>query len=411
MIVFLFPGQGSQQAKMGESWKDHPSFEMVYEACNVLDRDLAKLLLSTQDEDLTATHNTQLAVFLLSLVILDAVESTGIEPMLVAGHSLGEYSALVASGGLTVESGLSLVLQRAEAMHKASQQAPQKMIALLGIDVEKATIATRSVFNCWVANDNSSDQVVIAGGAQEVTQAAEYAKQLGAKRAIELKVSGAFHTPYMALAKQDLEKAIYSTTFLELDTPVVANLDARPHQDASDWPMLLVHQLTNVVRWRESMNLIATCQPTVIAELGPGNVLSTLAKKVFKGEPVEILSIQTPADVNNLIQTITASQQQENSASAVINTENPGLTDKIVVAPSTGVFSPINNLSEIIQSPSSNFHKKQTTSLLISPGEPLGIVGETEVISPFAGVLKAFLVSPGDRVTKGQPLAWISKDN
>jgi len=406
MIVFLFPGQGSQQAKMGQSWVDHPSFDMVYEACKLLDRDLAALLLSTTEEDLTATHNTQLAVFLLSLVILDAVESTGLQPGLLAGHSLGEYSALVASGALTVESGLSLVLKRAEAMQQASKEGNQKMAALLGINYEKATFATRCTFNCWVANDNSFEQVVIAGNATDVDKATEHARSLGAKKVIELKVGGAFHTPYMASAMDKLKDALYQTEFKELDTPVIANLDAQPHQDNKEWPNLLLYQLTNVVRWRESMNYIAKQQPSVVVELGPGNVLATLAKKFFKNEPTEVLAVNSPNDISLLLKALT---QKETKPFDNLSAEAPAISDKIVVAPTNGIFQPTEDLALVIQSPASNFHNRLSTTSLINVGDTLGTIAECEVVSPFSGLLKAFLVTPGERVTKGQPLAWISE--
>ena len=202
VLVFTFPGQGSQRAGMGEPWVDHPSWEVVEEASAAADRDLARLLLHAPIDELTQTENAQLATTVLSLVVLDAVERIGLTPAACAGHSLGEYTALVASGALGFEHGIQLVVARGEAMARAGEEAPGTMAALLGIADDDAEAACmRAEGDVWVANYNAPGQVVIAGTVEAVERAGELAKGLGAKRVLPIQVSGAFHTPLMQGAR------------------------------------------------------------------------------------------------------------------------------------------------------------------------------------------------------------------
>ena len=216
VLVFTFPGQGSQRAGMGEPWVDHPSWEVVEEASAAADRDLSHLLLHAPIEELTQTDNAQLATTVLSLVVLDAVERIGLTPAACAGHSLGEYTALVASGALGFEHGIRLVVARGEAMARAGEEAPGTMAALLGIADDDAEAACmRAEGDVWVANYNAPGQVVIAGTPEAVALAGELAKGLGAKRVMPIQVSGAFHTPLMQGARADLRKALAEVDVLD----------------------------------------------------------------------------------------------------------------------------------------------------------------------------------------------------
>ncbi len=209
MIAFTFPGQGSQKPGMGSAWLDHPSWELVEEAETAAGRDLRHLLLEADADELKATHNAQLVTFVTSLVILDAVERLGVEPGVVAGHSLGEYAALVASGALAFDEGVRLVVARGEAMAEAAQANPGTMGAVIGLDDDKVELAcSRIDEDVWVANYNAPGQVVVAGSAAGVAAAGAAAKELGAKKVLPMAVSGAFHTPYMAPARDRLRQAL-----------------------------------------------------------------------------------------------------------------------------------------------------------------------------------------------------------
>ena len=202
MLAFTFPGQGSQKPGMGAPWREQPSWELVAEASEVAGRDIAQLLLDADAEELRQTRNAQLVTFVTSLVVLDAVERVGIAPGTVAGHSLGEYTALTATGALSFDDGVRLVAARGEAMQRAADDRPGTMAAILGLDDDDADAACRRADgDVWVANFNAPGQVVIAGSVEGVAAASEAAKDLGAKRVMALQVGGAFHTQFMAPAR------------------------------------------------------------------------------------------------------------------------------------------------------------------------------------------------------------------
>ena len=191
MLAFTFPGQGSQRPGMGRPWAEHESWELVGEASEIAGRDLGRLLLDADAEELRDTRNAQLTTFVSSLMVVDAVERLGIEPAYCAGHSLGEYTALVATGALSFEEGVRLVAERADAMHDAGLQNKGTMSAVLGLDDDQVEVACRLADDeVWVANFNAPGQVVIAGSEDGVRQAGEQAKQLGAKRVMPLPVAG-----------------------------------------------------------------------------------------------------------------------------------------------------------------------------------------------------------------------------
>ena len=208
-VAFTFPGQGSQRPGMGRPWVDHESWELVGEASEVAGRDVGQLLLDADADELKDTRNAQLMTFVSSLMVLDAVERLGLEPSLCAGHSLGEYTALTATGALSFEDGVRLVCERADAMHVAGTENPGTMAAVLGLDDDQVEVACRRAdSDVWVANFNAPGQVVIAGSPDGVAAASVVAKELGAKKVMPLQVSGAFHTPFMNAARDRLRKAI-----------------------------------------------------------------------------------------------------------------------------------------------------------------------------------------------------------
>lgn len=192
---------------MGSAWVDHPSFELVGLASEITGLDLAHLLLHADLETLTRTDNAQIATFVQSLIVLDAAERLGIEPSAAAGHSLGEYTALVAAGSLDFEDGLRLVSERGAAMREAAECSPGTMIAVLGLDDESVETACRRVDGeAWIANFNAPGQVIVAGSSKALEEFAIIAKELGAKRVLSMAVGGAFHTPLMSSAKNGSER-------------------------------------------------------------------------------------------------------------------------------------------------------------------------------------------------------------
>ncbi|MGH9078042.1 MAG: ACP S-malonyltransferase, partial [Acidimicrobiales bacterium] len=244
MLALLFPGQGSQRPGMGRAWQGHPSWEVVDELSDASGRDLAHLLVDAGADVLRQTRNAQVATFALSMLILDAARRSALGEAGVAagaGHSLGEYSALVASGALDRAQGARLVAERGEAMHEAATGRPGTMAAILGLDLPAVTRACAGVEGAWVANDNAPGQVVVAGTAAGVAQVSEAAVSSGARRVVALPVGGAFHTPLMQPAQDRLDAALARTRWAPASPPVVANVDARPH--TAGWPELLGAQL------------------------------------------------------------------------------------------------------------------------------------------------------------------------
>ena len=388
MLAFMFPGQGSQRPGMGRPWADHESWELVEEASSHADRDVARLLIDADAEELKDTRNAQLCTFVTSLMVLDAVERLGIEPSFCAGHSLGEYTALTASGALSYDEGVRLVWERAQAMHDAGVDNPGTMAAVLGLDDEDVEIACRRADDdVWVANFNAPGQVVIAGSSEGVAKASAIAKDLGAKRILPLPVSGAFHTPYMAPARDRLRKAIAEANPRDTDVPIVSNVDALPHDRGDEWTSLLSAQLSSPVRWKHCLLALADLGVTEYVELGPGGVLTGMAKRSVNA--ARTVSVATPDELTRLIDFIGASIPP---VAPPHEGEHLFAVERLVVSPAAGVFTPVGGLEG---------------GTVITVGEVLGHVAEHEVRSPFAGVLQSYIALAGERVTARQPIAWL----
>lgn len=280
MLALLFPGQGSQRPQMGNPWTGHPAWSVVAQVSAAADQDVAGLLTEADAETLKATRNAQLAAFALGLVILRAARAGGIEyvrPVAVAGHSLGEYTALVAAGALDVTEGSRLVAARGAAMQAAADANAGTMAAVLGLGPDDVAKACAAVEGAWPANDNAPGQVVVAGTPDGVRAAGDTAKSLGAKRVMSLAVGGAFHSPLMAPAQTELDAALGQAHFHTADVDVIANVDASAHRDG--WVDLLSRQLVSPVRWRESMLALSGRGVTHFLELGPGSELSGMVKR------------------------------------------------------------------------------------------------------------------------------------
>jgi len=391
MIVFTYPGQGSQVPGMGAPWRNHPSWELVTEASDVAGRDVAELLLTADADELKLTRNSQLATFVLSMVAFDAVTRVGAEAAGHAGHSLGEYTALTAAGVVDYRDAVRLVSERGDAMQAAADEKVGTMAAVLGLDDDQVDIACARVpGDVWVANYNAPGQVVIAGAPEAVAQASNVAKELGAKRAMPLPVGGAFHTPFMAPARDRLAKAIDQTDFRDADTFVVANVDGARHHLANDWSGLLGAQLCSPVRWRQTLHALDADGATALIEIGPGQVLTGLSKRTLRN--TTRLTINTPEDLDGVLESLSSSVAADKPAAH--DGEHLFATERLVVSPAAGIFTPDPSIE---------------TGASIARGTILGMVGEVEVRSAFSGEVQGFLALPDERVAARQPIAWLRK--
>jgi len=284
MKAYVFPGQGAQYTGMGKDLYDKSEVAkgLFEKADSILGFHITELMFTGTDEDLRQTKVTQPAIFLHS-TILAAVLGNSFKPDMVAGHSLGEFSALVANKTLSFEDGLILVSKRAMAMQKACEKTPSTMAAILGIDDKIVEDVCASIKEVVVpANYNSPGQIVISGSNEGIDKAIELLKEKGAKRALKLAVGGAFHSPLMEPARLELEEAIKNTIFMKPACPVYQNVNANSSTDPAVIKSNLVLQLTSPVRWTQSVLNMISGGATTFIEVGPGNVLQGLIKKVNK---------------------------------------------------------------------------------------------------------------------------------
>lgn len=388
MIAFTFPGQGSQRPGAGDPWRTSPSWEVVEAASDAARRDIGHLLLEAGADELKATDNAQLSTYVISLVVLDAVRRLGLEAAYVAGHSLGEYTALTAAGVLSLADGVRLVAERGDAMRAATQATEGTMAAVLGADddaVEQACARARQArHDVWVANFNAPGQVVIAGSPAGVDHASALAKELGAKRAMPVAVSGAFHTPYMAPAQARLDAAIAAARFgATAEVPVAANVDGEVHGDGEAWPRLLSAQLCAPVRWSQVLRTLSARGVRTFVELGPGTVLSGLAKRGTEGTSA---AAATPDQAAELVESLGG------AAPRPVEGETLFAAERLLVSTTAGVFAPSTSLRD---------------GVTIAIGDEVGRVGDQVVTSRFSGRLMGMLAWHGERVAPSQPLAWL----
>ena len=293
MKAFVFPGQGAQFVGMGKDlYENSPLAKDLFDKANaILGFSITDMMFDGTDEDLRQTKVTQPAIFLHS-VILAKVLGDNFKPQMVAGHSLGEFSALVASEALSFEDGLNLVYKRALAMQKACEKEPSTMAAILGLEDETVEKICNEIDDVVVpANYNSPGQLVISGSISGINLACEKMKETGAKRALPLKVGGAFHSPLMEPARVELAQAIEATPFSKPICPIYQNVDAKAYTDPQQIKQNLIAQLTSPVRWTQTMKNMLADGALDFTELGPGKVLQGLVKKVNR--EVETTSIES----------------------------------------------------------------------------------------------------------------------
>jgi [acyl-carrier-protein] S-malonyltransferase len=294
----VFPGQGTQQPGMGQPWVDHPSWAVVERAEKASGERLAHLLLDATAEELAPTREAQLSVLTTSLVVWDALrEELAEAPIAMAGHSLGQITALIAAGVLELDDGVRLAARRAELTQGAANRRPGQMAALLGATPEQAEAlcATLPEGVCWIANDNTVGQIAVAGTPEGVAAATAAAKEHGVKRVMPLNVGGAFHTPLMQEAADELADELAIVALHDSMVPVVSNEDARPYTDGEGWRGRLVTHLVRPVLWRSVMETLAASGATTFVEVGHGSMIAGLAKR---GVPdVVVRNVATPSDL------------------------------------------------------------------------------------------------------------------
>ena len=288
MKAFVFPGQGAQFVGMGKDlYENNEKAKELFEKANeILGYRITDIMFEGTDEDLKQTKVTQPAVFLHSVISAICL-GDDFNPEMVAGHSLGEFSALVAAGALSFEDGLKLVYARAMAMQKACEAQPSTMAAIIGLPNEKveevcAEVSKMGKGVCGPANYNNPDQLVISGDIDAINEACEQLKAAGAKRALPLKVGGAFHSPLMQPAKDELQAAIEKTEFSTPKCPIYQNVDALPHTDAAEIKQNLIAQLTSSVRWSQIVEHMIADGATDFTECGPGKALQGMIAKINK---------------------------------------------------------------------------------------------------------------------------------
>lgn len=284
MKAYVFPGQGAQFVGMGKDLYEtnEAARDLFEKANNILGFRITDLMFNGTDEDLRRTDITQPAVFLHSVVLAKAL-GDDFRPDMTAGHSLGEFSALVAAGALSFEDGLRLVSARAHAMQKACELKPSTMAAIIGLPDEKVEEVLKGVDGVVVcANYNCPGQIVISGEEPAIDEACKLLSEAGARRALKLKVGGAFHSPLMEPARAELAAAIEKTEFHTPVCPVYQNVDAKPHTDPAEIKANLVAQLTSPVRWTASVQQMVADGADEFTELGPGKVLQGLVSKIDK---------------------------------------------------------------------------------------------------------------------------------
>jgi [acyl-carrier-protein] S-malonyltransferase len=381
---------------------DEAAGDLYQWASACLGWDLAETLRTASPDELRQTYIAQPAIFCVSVAALRALEAAGVaRPAYVAGHSLGEFSALVAAGALSFEAGLLLVARRAEAMQRAADARPGSMSSVLGLSaegVEMAVEATAQGQVLAVANDNAPGNVVVSGEWTALERLPAAAKELGARRVVPLNVGGAFHSPLMAPAVEVFQPHLAAAPLRDPAIPVVANATAEPVTSAEELRELLARQLTGRVRWTESVRRMVALGVDTFIEVGPGTVLGGLIKRSVEG--IRVLSAADAEGVAAVVDTLRVQSDGDSARADVAKGEDQGevvvLPERFAVSPGHGRFYPVTP---------SRFNDERP---YVEPGDLLGEVrngaASIPVRSPFRGWVMAHLAWEGELVTPGQIL-------
>jgi [acyl-carrier-protein] S-malonyltransferase len=375
---------------------DEAAADLYQWASACLGWDLAETLRTASPDELRQTYIAQPAIFCVSVAALRALEAAGVpRPAYVAGHSLGEFSALVAAGALSFEAGLLLVARRAEAMQRAADARPGSMSSVLGLSAEGVEMAVETTAQgqvLAVANDNAPGNVVVSGEWAALERLPAAAKELGAKRVVPLNVGGAFHSPLMAPAVEAFQPHLAAAPLRDPSIPVVANATAEPVTVAEELRELLARQLTGRVRWTESVRRMAALGVDTFIEVGPGTVLSGLIKRTVEG--TKVLSAGDAAGVTEVAEALR--EQADGDVAKGDQGEVVVLPERFAVSPGHGRFYPVTP---------SRFDDERP---YVEPGDLLGEVrngaASIPVRSPFRGWVMAHLAWEGELVTPGQIL-------
>ena len=402
-VAFVFPGQGSQAPGMGLDWADstETTADLYRWASAVLGWDLTETLRSASPEQLRQTYIAQPAIFCVSVAALRALQAAGVpSPAYLAGHSLGEFSALVAAGTLSFEAGLTLVARRAEAMQQAADARPGSMSSVLGLSAEGVEMAVDAAADgqvLAVANDNAPSQVVVSGEWAALERLPAAAKELGAKRVVPLNVGGAFHSPLMAPAVDAFQPYLAAAPLRDPAVPVLANATADVVTRGEELRDLLARQLTGRVRWTESVRRLHALGVDTFIEVGPGTVLSGLIRRTVEG--VRVLPAGSAAEVAGVAEALREQAEPEPSPVASQGGDQGEvvvLPERFAVSPGHGRFYPVTPSRFTDEGP------------YVEPGDLLGEVrngaASIPVRSPFRGWVMAHLAWEGELVTPGQIL-------
>lgn len=309
-IGYIFPGQGTQVVGMGKDIYDKfEEAKSVYSRIdNALNESIEELTYDIDQEELNQTKNTQIAIYSMSMAIVEILSKNGIKPQAAAGLSLGEYSALTCAKTLSLEDGAKIVRTRGRLMQDLAPKGNWAMAAIIGLEDSKVEEACDKVESGFVkaVNYNCPGQVVVSGEKEAVLQAMEYAKELGAKRAIELKTSGPFHTEKLKEASDELRKELEKIKFDNSEIPVIKNLDGTPYKDSDDMVEILSNHVINPVRFRKSIETMLSLGIDTFVEIGPGKTLSGFVKKVCKEKEVEVnvFNIEDVESLQNALETL-----------------------------------------------------------------------------------------------------------
>jgi [acyl-carrier-protein] S-malonyltransferase len=397
-VAFVFPGQGSQFPGMGLDWAGTAEGAELYQwASACLGWDLPRTLRTASSAELRRTSIAQPAILCVSVAALRALRRAGLRPDYVAGHSLGELSALVAAGALSFEAGLTLVARRAEAMQRAADANPGSMSAVVGLSVEAVRMAVsvaRGREALAIANDNAPGHVVVSGSWSALARLEVAARELGARRVVPLSVGGAFHSPLMAPATEMFRSSLAAAPLRDPGIPIVANGTAEPTTSAGELRELLARQLNAPVRWTESVRRLAGLGVRTFIEVGPGTMLSGLIRRIVAD--ARVVPVGDTVGVADAVEVAGERAAEQAAHHGDDQGEVVMLPERYAVSPDHGRFYP------------ATLARHTDGESWVEPGDLLGEVrnggASVPVHSPFRGQVVAHLVWEGELVTPGQVL-------